>query len=569
MTPPLATGGKLSRRGFLAGAVAAGAASAFGGRPAAMQTRSSFDIVILNGTLVDGTGAAARRADVGIRGGIIAAVGRLTDASRDRTIDAAGLVVCPGFVDIHSHTDTELLTAPKAESKVRQGVTTELTGADGFSVAPVGGVEETRMRESFRQEFGFDLSYTDMDGFFCALERRGTAVNIMSTVGLGTVRQVVVGMDDRPATAEEMRGMEREVLRAMEQGCWGVSTGLEYTPGSFAGEREIAALTAAVPAAYRFYSSHIRNEDNTLLEALEEAVRICRASGARLQVAHLKASYRANWHKQEAALRLLERARSEGMDVHADRYPYIAYSTDLAALFPLWSREGGTERFLARLRDPALRTRLRQEVQRKVDGLGSWESVMITSVRGEERRGWQGLTVARCATEAAADPFTFAVDLLLAEEAEVEMAGFGMDEAGTEMVLAWPSTMVASDGGSYSPSTSKSRPHPRAYGTFPRAIAHYQRGRGIVTLEEMIRKMTSLPARAVGLRRRGVVAEGMAADVVVFDEASIEDRATFVEPHRFPAGIPYVLVNGTPVVDGDTQTEALPGKILRSGTEEG
>ena len=563
----------ISRRKFLAGLAATGAASALAGCSHAPGTgaavRSAFDLLIVDGTLIDGTGGAARRADLGIRGGRIAAIGALRGSSADRVIDAAGLTVVPGFIDIHSHADTELLVAPKAESKVRQGVTTEVSGADGGSAAPVGGPERERQLRDFREEYGFECPYTDMDGYFRALERNGTAQNIVSTIGLGTVREAVVGMDDRPATPDELRRMQEEVLRAVEQGCWGVSTGLEYTPGSFATEQEIAAVTGVLPERYRLYSSHIRNEDNTLLEAIEEAVRICRAAGARLQVAHLKASYRANWHKQEPALRLLDRALAEGMSIHADRYPYVAYSTDLAALFPLWAREGGRERFLGRLRDPGQRERIRGEVLRKVNGLGSWDAVMVTSVRTADNRRWQGMTVQQCAEAAGADPYDWAVQLLLAEQAEVGMVGFGMDEEGTAMVLAWRNTMVASDGGSYSPTRSTSRPHPRAYGTFPRAIARYQREMKIVSLEEMIRKMTSLPAEQLGLRQRGVLAEGKAADVVVFDYQRIEDRATFVEPHQFPAGIPYVVINGVPVVDGDRQTEALPGKVLRSGTEEG
>lgn len=557
-----------TRREFIAAGAATGAGLALAGCSAAgdaISSRPAFDLVIRGGTILDGTGATATRGDLAIRDGRIVALGNLPEsASAARVIDAAGLHVCPGFVDIHSHVDTSLIKDPRAESKVHQGVTTEASGMDGSSPAPLGGPELAQYLEEFRKETGFDCPYRDIDGYLTLLERRHTAQNLVTYVGLGTVREVVLGMDDRPATAVEMERMRREVRVAIEQGARGVSTGLEYTPGSFASTAELADLVGAAPQAYRVYATHMRNESDTVLEAIEEAIRIARDSGARLQVSHLKAQNRRNWAKQRQALDLLEKARAEGMDVHADRYPYLAYSTDLTALFPLWSREGGTEKFLGRLRDPGALARIRQAVLAKVEGLGSWESVMITSVVSEDAKPYQGKRISELARENNADPFEFTVDLLLRERARVGMVGFGMDEEGTEMVLAWEHAMVASDAGAYSPARSTSRPHPRAYGTFPRAIAVYQKERKIVTLPEMIRKMTSLPAMKLGLADRGVLAAGKAADVVLFDLSTIRDRATFVDPHQFPEGIPYVLVNGVPVIERGEQTDALPGQVLRS-----
>jgi N-acyl-D-amino-acid deacylase len=357
--------------------------------------------------------------------------------------------------------------------------------------------------------------------------------------------------------------MQREVLEAIEQGAWGVSTGLEYTPGSFASTEELWEVTKAVPQRFRLYASHIRNEDNRLLEAIEEAVTIARSSGARLQISHLKAQNKINWPKQVQALRLLESALQEGIETHADRYPYIAFQTGLANLFPLWSRDGGTEQFLSRLKDRGTLDRMRPDVVGKVDGLGSWEAVLISSVHSEGNKRFQGKTVQQITAEEGSDPFAFVVNLMLQEESKVGMVGFGMDEAGTELVLAWNNTMVASDAGANSPSRKTATPHPRSYGTFPRAIAHYQRDRKITTLPEMIRKMTSLPAEKLGLRDRGVIAPSRAADIVLFDYGTIRDRATFLEPHQFPDGIPYVIVNGLPVVDQNVQTDALPGQVLR------
>jgi N-acyl-D-amino-acid deacylase len=557
-----------SRREFIAAGAATGAALALAGCSGAgvsISSRPRFDLIIRGGTILDGTGAPAKGGDVGIRDGRIAGLGDLSQSvSAGRVIDASGLHVVPGFIDIHSHVDTSLIRQPQAESKVRQGVTTEASGMDGGSAAPLGGPELEQYLEIFRDEMGFDCPYRDMDGYLSLLERQGIAQNLVTFVGLGTVREVVVGLDNRMATGEEIAKMQREVREAIEQGAMGVSTGLEYTPGSFASPEELAQVVAGAPLAYRIYATHMRNEADTLLEAIEEAIRIARDSGARLQVSHLKAQNKKNWPKQRQALDLLEKARAGGMDVHADRYPYLAYSTDLTALFPLWSRDGGTEKFLARLRDPGTLARIREAVLAKVEGLGSWESVMITSVVSDDAKIYQGKRISEIASELNADPFDFTVELLLREKARVGMVGFGMNEEGTEMVLAWEHAMVASDAGAYSPAHSTSRPHPRAYGTFPRAIAVYQKERKIVTLPEMIRKMTSLPARKLGLTDRGILAEGNAADIVMFDYATIRDRATFLDPHRFPDGISCVIINGVPVVEGGVQTDARPGRVLRS-----
>ena len=356
--------------------------------------------------------------------------------------------------------------------------------------------------------------------------------------------------------------MSEAAVLAIEQGCCGASTGLEYTPGSFASTQELAGLVRLLPVRHRLYATHMRNEDNRLLEAIEEAITIARTGSGRLQVSHLKAQNKGNWPKQEIALQMLEKAIASGLEVHADRYPYVAFNTGLANLFPLWAREGGTEKFLERLNDVSLRERIETDVKRKVDGLGSWDAVMISSVRNEEAKKYQGKTLQQISAEEGVDPYEFSVVLLQRERGDVGMVGFGMDEAGTEMVLAWKNAMVASDAGPHSPGDG-SWPHPRSYGTFPRAIAHYQRTRKITTLPDMIRKMTSLPAEKLGLKDRGVIGEGKAADLVAFDYEKIADRSAFTDPHRFPDGIPYVFVNGVAVVDGGVQTSAKPGQILR------
>ena len=553
----------ITRRRFLGAVAGAGSAALLSGCAASLlQTRPALDLLIVNGTVIDGTGAEGRRVDVGVREGRIVVVGNIPDATAARRIDATGLVLVPGFIDIHSHSDLNLLKDPFAPSKVRQGVTTEVTGQDGESVAPLGGPDMQRLLEEFRKEFGYDCPYRDMNGFFTLLESTGITQNIVSMVGLGTLRAVAVGFDDRPATREDIVAMGAAAVLAIEQGCRGASTGLEYTPGSFASTQELAALVGLLPAGHRLYATHMRNEDNNLLEAIEEAITIARTGGARLQVSHLKAQNKGNWPKQETALKILDKAIASGLEVHADRYPYVAFNTGLANLFPLWAREGGTKKFLGRLNDVSIRERIQADVRRKVDGLGSWGSVMISSVRNEGAKKYQGRTLQQIAAEEGVDPYEFSVALLQREDGDVGMVGFGMDEAGTEMVLAWKNAMVASDAGPYSPGDG-SWPHPRSYGTFPRAIAHYQRLRKITTLPDMIRKMTSLPAGKLGLKDRGVIGEGKAADLVLFDYEKIEDRSTFTDPHRYPDGIPYVFVNGVAAVDGGVQTSAKPGRVLR------
>lgn len=525
-----------------------------------------LNLIIKNGNIIDGSGKNEFLADVGIKEGKIVEIGNLNSADAEMVINAKGLKVAPGFIDIHSHTDTDLLLNPKAESKIRQGVTTEVTGQDGFSWGPLGGPGLEQTLKNFKEEYGEELNWRTLGEFLEDFSRRKFSVNLASMVGLGTIREITIGYEDRPASPEEIIKMKKEVEEAIYQGAVGISTGLEYTPGSFASTEELIELCKAAPISSRVYSTHMRNEDNTVLEAIDEAIRIAKESNSHLLISHLKVSGKSNWHKADAALEKIDRAIKDGLEVHADRYTYVAYHTGLDALFPLWAREGGTEKFAERLLDKELKNKMREYVERKVSNLdGDWNGVLISSVGKEELKKYQGFTVKQIAEQNSQDYFETAAKIILESDNRTMMMGFGMEESSTEKILAHPKVMISSDAGSHAPypPMNKSIAHPRAYGTFPRAIAKYVRERKICTLEEMIKKMTSMPADKINLKDRGRLERGKLADIVIFDYDKIQDKATFTEPHQYPEGVPYVIVNGEIVVNSGEHTGAMPGKIIR------
>ena len=527
----------------------------------------SLDILIKNGSVIDGTGKKEFVADLGIKDGRIVLIGKATDVSAKTVIDAKGLKVVPGFIDIHSHTDADLIINPRAESKIRQGVTTEITGQDGFSWGPLGGPEIELTRKNFLDQYGEELRWNTIGDFLNDFSQRKFSVNIATMVGLGTIREFVVGLDDRPANPDELKRMQFEVIKAIEEGAIGISTGLEYTPGSFASTEELIELCKVAPEKFRLYATHMRNEDNYVLEAIDEAIEIAKRSNSRLQISHLKVSGKSNWNKVDAVIEKIEKAVKDGLEVHADRYTYVAYHTNLSSLFPLWSRDGGTEKFLERLKDRNLQNQIREYVEKKVSNLdGDWNGVLISSIGKEEFKHYQGKTIQQLSEEFGMNGYETSVKILLDAENQVMMMGFGMEEKSTEKILAHPLVMISSDAGSHAPYPPMNREiaHPRAYGTFPRAIAKYVRERKICSLEEMIKKMTSMPADKLGFNDRGRIAEDKFADIVIFDYEKIQDRATFTEPHQYPDGIPYVIVNGEVVISNYDHTGAMPGKVLRS-----
>jgi N-acyl-D-amino-acid deacylase len=545
-----------TRRDFLR--TATGAAAALAGAPALhLRSRADADIILRGGTVFDGSGAAGRELDVVITAGRISAVTRRATDRATVEIDVRGRAVAPGFIDIHSHGDGSLWEDPRSESLIRQGITTIVVGQDGSSRAPRarGGGAEDDARHQFD-------AFRDL---WTALARVQPSVNVASMVGLGTVRDVVVGGDNRPATADELARMEQFVRAALADGACGVSTGLEYTPGAFAPREELIALCKPLAGTGLPYATHMRNEDDHVLEAIDEAIAVARGANCALQISHLKTQGPRNWGKLDDAFARVASARSAGCDAAFDRYPYIAYQTGLTNLFPVWSRDGSNDAFLARLGDPATADRIRTETLAKVELIGGWGNVMIANVANAADRAAEGQRLDAYATSQHADPYVVAVALLQRNHANVGMVGFAMSEDNLARILAHPHGMVCSDGGAFAADgpSRRGHPHPRGLGTFPRVLGRYVRERKALTLEQAINKMTALPASRVHLRDRGTLAPRMAADVVVFDPASVIDKATYEDPFQYPVGIDVVIANGTVALRDGQRGAAHTGAGLR------
>lgn len=525
--------------------------------------RNHQSLVIRHGAIYDGTGGPPRTGDIGVEGDRITAVGEVA-ATGAVEIDARGMAVAPGFVDIHSHADLSLLVNPLAESRVRQGVTLEVVGQDGSSIGPWSDADFESTRDRYRRNFGVEIDFRDPGGFLDRIDRERPAVSVASMIGHGTIRGRVVGGADRPATASEIERMRALVREGLSRGAVGLSTGLEYTPGSFANRDELVALASELRGTVYPYASHMRNEDDRLLAALEEALHVGRVAGVAVQVSHLKAQGERNHWKADAALAAIEAARAAGVDAHFDRYPYVAYATGLSNLFPASARAGGTARFLERLADPEGGAALERACRDKIALLGSWNAVRITRIGGANSAA-RGRRLGELAGELGEDPYHLTVRLLREAGGSVGMIGFGMSEDNTERMLTHPLGMVCSDGGAYAPygPLSSSSPHPRGYGSFPRVLGRYVREREAMSLEAAVHKMSGLPARKLGLTRRGVLRAGAVADIVVFDPDTVGDRATFDDPHRYPDGVPHVVVSGVHTIRDGEQTGQMGGRAVR------
>ena len=534
----------------------------------------TFDTLIEGSRIVDGTGAPWYIADIGIVGDRIQAIGRLKDGSATRRIDANGLVVAPGFIDMLGQSEFNLLVDNRAASKVLQGVTSEITG-ELASIAPLNDrqlAEGGAFYGRFAQ-FGVEADFRTLDGYFKRLaERTHPAINLGTFIGSGGVRDYVIGKVNRPATPSEMDQMKKLIAQGMEEGALGVSSSLQYVPSIFSSTDELVEL-AKVAASYGgLYATHQRSEGDHVFESLDEVFAIAERAKIPVEIWHLKAADRENWGKMGEILKRIEAARARGLDVSANMYPYSASMNPLDSSLPPWVREGGVEQMLLRLRDPVQRERAKSDMQQpsatwenQYYGCGGGDGLMLVSVSNPNLRQYEGMTLAQIGKQQNKDPRDALMDTVIADRGMSRAVNFMMDEADVQLALKNPLLSIGTDApakaedGPLAPSKS----HPRAWGSFPRILGHYVRDEHLLTLEEAIRKMTSQPAARVHLNDRGILRPGMMADIAVFDAATIRDIATYNDPNHYSVGIQYVLVNGQLVVDHSKLTAERPGRVLR------
>ncbi|MDD2537982.1 MAG: D-aminoacylase [Bacteroidales bacterium] len=540
----------ISRRTFLrrSALLGSGLVAAAGGLSAAgsnFRVSQPFETIIANGLIYTGDGKPPFRGDVGIKNGKIAALGRLGDYA-DRMVDAAGMAVSPGFVDIHTHTDTNLFQCPEGDSRIFQGITTDAGGNCGGSPFPDGPFESAAL-------------------FLEALRKQKTGINYCTFTGQGSIRSAVIGDWNAPAAAAHTRAMKDLLERQMDEGSIGLSCGLEYAPGAYASNEELVELLQVVARHDGLFAIHMRNEDDRVEEAISEAISMAREAGVRLQISHLKAQNYNNWHKGPAMLRLIENASKEGLDIAFDRYPYIAFSTGLTSFIPLTGRQGSVEDVLARLRDRKTAEEFGAYARSRFERLGGSRNVVISACTlPANKETYMGKNLEECARISGKTEWEFVRDLLVEERLKPDIVAFAMTEDNVRTFLSHPLGMPASDGSVYSPRgpLSATIPHPRSYGTFPRFLGKYCRQDKIMDFAAAIRKMTSLPASRLKLKERGMLVPGYYADVVVLDPASVIDTATFENPHSFPQGIAHVWVNGKHTIKNGTHTGALAGMVL-------
>jgi dihydroorotase/N-acyl-D-amino-acid deacylase len=539
--------------------------------PGAQPPSTRFDTVITNGRIVDGTGAPWFRGDIGIRGDRIAAIGRLAGADAGIRIDATNFVVAPGFIDLLGQSEFNVLVDPRAASKIMQGVTTEITG-EGTSIAPLNDrqIEENK---SIATHFGVAQDWRTMADYLRRLdERTHPAINLGTFVGAGTLRNYVIGKDDRAATAAELEQMKRLVSDAMEQGALGVSTSLQYVPDRFASTDEIVELSKVAARYGGVYFTHQRSEGPKIFESVDEVIAIAERANIPAEIWHLKTAYKPQFGKMTEVLRRLEAARARGVDVTADIYPYARSSNGLDACLPIWAREGGLDKMVARLNDPAQRERIKKDMdepnatwENQWYGAGGGDGILLTTVLNPALRKYEGMTLAQIGKAMGKDPRDAVMDLVVADRGESSTVNAVMDETDVRTALVHPLVGVGTDSGAKAEDgpMSESKSHPRAWGSFPRILGHYVRDEHVLTLEEAIRKMTSKAAARVHLADRGILRPGMAADIAIFDPATIAERATFNDPNHYATGVQHVFVNGRRVVADGRITAERPGKALR------
>ena len=538
--------------------------------PLCQAAGSDYDLIIRNGHVIDGTGSPWYAADVAVSRGRIAAIGNLERARAPRIIDAHGQVVAPGFIDMLGQSELTLLVDPRAPSKVFQGITTEITG-EGESVAPLNAAM-IRENQSTYDHYRVKADWRTLAEYFARLEKQGIGINLATYLGATSVREMVIGYVDRAPTEDELKRMEELVDQGMRQGAMGISSALEYPPAPYASTEELIAL-AKVAARYGgIYATHMRDEGNAERAALDETFRIGSAAAIPIEIFHLKTSGKRNWGGMSQVVERIEKARAQGIDVAADTYAYTAWSNGMAAFTPPWANDGGKEQLLRRLKDPVMRAKMRKDMTTPSD---TWDNewleidgpqdVLICAVNHKELLQYQGKRLSEVAAEWHEDAIDAIFDFLIKDEAGTSVAVFGMSEPDVVLALQQPWVSVDNDDSATSPDgiLGAEHPHPRAYGTFPRILARYVREEGKLSLPDAIRKFTALAAQREHLSDRGVIKQGLWADLVVFDPGLIHDVATYENPNRFSVGMSYVLVNGVPVIEQGRMTGALPGKVLR------
>jgi N-acyl-D-amino-acid deacylase len=529
-----------------------------------------YDIVIRGGIVLDGTGAKGIRADVGIVEDRIETVGDLAEAETGRVLNATGLRVAPGFIDIHTHSDISATYAPDQASAIAMGVTMQVTGNCALSLGFATDSDVFAFERRILAPHKARIFWKTFDEHLRAVEENGIATNFLQLAGHGTLRKRIMGMEERAADTADMAAMRRELDAALAAGAWGLSSGLEYTPSSYADEDELTALCEVVAAHGGFYATHLRSEGDYLIEAVQEALNVAERAALPLQLSHHKAEGRANWGKVQRTLNMVEAARARGLDVQLDQYPYTAFMTGLAVqTLPRWVLSGSSEETSARLTDPAQRAAIVAEIRiahPDWDDLSDdspWHNVQIGVCRG--RREIQGRSIAALAKEAARNPIEYVLDLIAETGGYVSAVNFSIGEADIAEVMRYPWTAIGSDGVGTHPKgpAGGDRIHPRAYGTFPRVLGRYVRELGVLTEAQAIHKMTGLPAARLGLTDRGLLAPGFHADITIYAPETVGDRATFDAPHRFAAGIAFVIINGRIAYENSAPNGTLAGRVLR------
>ncbi len=528
-----------------------------------------YDVVIRNGHVIDGTGSPWYAADIGIRAGKIAAIGRLTDAPAKHTIDARGMVVAPGFIDMLGQSEMTILVNPHLPSKIFQGITTEVTG-EGSSIAPLNDAILKADRVTW-EHYGVQPTWRTFRDYFARLRKQGMGINLASYVGATQVRRMVLGDDDRAPNPAELERMKALVRDAMREGVVGLSTSLQYAPAPYAKTGELIALAAEAAKLGGTYASHIRDEGDSIMPALDEAFRIGREANIPVEIWHLKAAGKSNWGRMPEIVARIEAARKSGLDVAADTYAYPAAFNTFSAVIPPWAHDGGDKKLIERLKDPAMRARIRKEMETPS---GAWnnewqqvkgpESFILSAVQNPNLIPLQGKSIAEIAKLWNKDPIDTVFDILIEDEAFTMVGMFIMDEPDVALAIRQPWVSICNDsqGSALDGVLGKEHPHPRAFGTFPRILRKYVREENVLTLEDAVRKFTSLPAQRMRFGDRGVLKDGMWADVVVFDPETVRDLATFDQPNQLSEGMRFVLVNGVPVIEEGKMTNALPGKVL-------